>query len=66
VRRSTSGPLSTSFLFTGEQFDAKAQPGQGLYYPERALSLSVTNVLDEQVVGQFESRSATISWIDHT
>jgi hypothetical protein len=35
--RSKSGPLSTSFLFTGEQFDAKARPPQaekdvGLYY----------------------------------
>jgi RHS repeat-associated protein len=30
--RTQSGTLSTDFLFTGEQFDAKARPGQGLYY----------------------------------
>ena len=30
--RTKTGPLSTSFLFTGEQFDAKARLSQGLYY----------------------------------
>ena len=35
--RTKSGPLSTDFLFTGEQFDAKARPAQGLYYPARPL-----------------------------
>ena len=30
--RTQSGTLSSDFLFTGEQFDAKARPGQGLYY----------------------------------
>lgn len=30
--RSTTGTLSTSMLFTDEQFDAKARASQGLYY----------------------------------
>jgi RHS repeat-associated protein len=30
--RSKSGTLSTDFLFTGEQFHAKARPAGGLYY----------------------------------
>jgi RHS repeat-associated protein len=30
--RTESGTLSTDFLFTGEQFDAKARQWQGLYY----------------------------------
>jgi len=30
--RAKSGTLSTSFLFTGEQFDAKARLWEGLYY----------------------------------
>ncbi len=30
--RTKSGTLSTDFLFTGEQFDAKARLTQGLYY----------------------------------
>jgi len=32
VRSTNSGTPSTSFLFTGDQFDAKARQSQGLYY----------------------------------
>jgi hypothetical protein len=53
--RSTSGTLSTSLLFTGEQLDAKARPSQRLYYLH-ALPAAITALSLEQSTGRPRGR----------